>query len=210
MTGLFAIFKKADLPCSEEEFAARCGAHADRLNEYYQHLVGVEQDKTNDSLKPDERRVAFPPPEAADPRVRMAVVTSGKLGVDAVARPSYEIVRPTLDEKKAALHARVEVGRAAAVEGVIPAAKRQHWAFRQMDIHAADHKRVQDAPLHIDDVPRFVRETRSADDTAFLAEHAERLSKEGAIQRHAAKLSHDIHDLTEENVDAFEIGAFHG
>ena len=201
--------RRADLPCSAEDFAARVIAHVERLNEYYRHLAGVEADKVNPNLKADERRVAFPGP-SEHPLIESAIRPNVYCELPdqaAIAIADYEITGPTLAEKKAALTAQVHKQEAEAIEAVFPLAKRRHWQFREQDIRAADHARIANHPTRVDDPAKFLAECRPAEDTQFLADQTARTEKMNAIQRHSARLEHDIADLTDETVDGFKIDA---
>jgi len=191
--------RKADLPCSVERFAELVKAHAEAIAEYERHLLAVAQDADDPNLKPEEKRVAFPPPSALHPLIEQAI-------------RGYEVVGPTLSEKKATLTEAVRACEREAIEANIPAAKRRHWQFRYQDILAADHARLSNHPERIEpeDINAFLASCRPAEDTAFLADYREREVREAAIHRRAAKLEHDIDDLTEETVDTFAVTPFHG
>jgi len=203
--------RRADLPCSAEEFAARVIAHVERLNEYYRHLAGVEADKVNPNLEADERRVAFPGP-SEHPLIESAIRPNVYCELPdqaAIAIADYEITGPTLAEKKAALTAQVHKQEAEAIEAVFPAAKRRHWQFREQDIRAADHMRASNHPTRIepDQMDAFLRSARMTGENMFLDDMNARRAKVDAIQRRAAKLEHGIADLTDDTVDGFKIDA---
>jgi hypothetical protein len=169
------------------------------MAEYAVHLEGVAADAANPELKPEERRVAFPGP-AADPLIERAAVEG------------YEIEGPTLAEKKAALLDQVHAAERAALERLIPPNKLRHWQFREQEIRAADHGRYpSDGTLTFADKLAEVDRTRPAEDTAFLADFQSRKDTQQQVMKAAAKLEHDIDDLTEDTVDAFKIsGVFLG
>lgn len=186
-------------------FEERVAAHVAAMNEYRKHLRGVAEDAENPNLKPDERRVAFPGPDAPN-LIKSAVTLDG--ATDQYV-PDYEFVGPPLAERKDALMRRVREIEAAAIEANIPAAKRRHWFFAEIDIRDADAKRFAETDGDVDYLT-FTNATRAPVDTAFIAAHNERQAKEAAIQRWAAKLEHDIADLTDETIDAFNLEPFNG
>ena len=167
--------RKDQLPFKPDVFAAVVQMHAAALNEYRAHLRGVAEDAENPELKPEDRRVAFPGPDAHN-LVKSAITLDG--ATDQYV-PDYELVGPPLAEKKQALFAQVTQMENDAIEANIPAAKRRHWQFV-----------VQDG--------------------GYLPDWQDRVAKQEAIQRWAAKLHADIYDLTEATVDAFVIAPFNG
>ncbi|MHB8272829.1 hypothetical protein [Bradyrhizobium sp.] len=188
--------KLSSLAVSPEEFARHVEIHAAKLLEYKTHLQGVAADAADPDLKPEERRVAFPPP-------------SEERLVEHAAVEGYEFEGPTLDEKKAALFAEVRRLETEGLQAVIPPAKARHWQFREQDIRAADHNRLLAASDDDKKDPaKFIRGTRPVDDDRFMREHAARQDRSAAIQRHAAKHEHDIADLTEDTVDGYVIGGY--
>lgn len=203
--------RKDQLPCSRNAFAAAVEAHAAALNEYRAHLRGVAEDAENPNLQPDERRVAFPGPDAPN-LVKNAITLDG--ATDQYV-PDYELVGPPLAEKKQALFAEVSKMEAEAIEANIPQAKRRHWQFRMQDIAALDADafkaaRTVDPSASLERLQEVVARCRHPEDAAFLTVHEERATKEAAIQRWAAKLHADIDDLTEETVDSFVVTPFNG
>lgn len=199
--------RKADLACREEDFADMVRAHVERLNEYAHHLLGVEADKNNPDLAPDERRVAFPAPEA-----HPLVMNACRQHANGDIIADYEILGPTLAERKATLSADVRQRESMLLGNVMPSAKVRHWQFREQDIRAADHMRVSNHVTRIepDQIDAFLRAARPSDDTAFLEEMKARHEQVAAIQRWAARCEHDIDDLTDETVDGFKVLAFNG
>lgn len=203
------LVKLSALTIPLEQFVARVEAHIARLIEYYRHLEGVREDAANPDLSPQDRRVAFPPP-SEDDLIEKAIVHETQADGRVTVRADYEVTGPTLTEKKAALAAHAREIEAAAHHANIPAAKRRHFQLRAADIHAADQKRVEENPERVDNAFAFMTETRDPDDTAFLADQQARSTTEAAIVRWAAKMEHDIEDLTEETVDAFVVAPFNG
>jgi hypothetical protein len=197
--------KLSSLPWSLEEFQQRAAAYAAAMTEYAQHLKGVAADAENETLAPEDRRVAFPPP-TEDWQITAAV----RQGDDGIYVVDCKVHGATLDERKSALAARVKELETAAIAEALPSAKARHFHFRKADIDAADVARIAANPNHIDDVPAFLASTRSDEDARFLDDYAARLAKMNAIQRWAAKLEHDIDDLTEATIDTFEVVPFNG
>lgn len=197
---------KADsLPGSAEDFASHVAAYAAAMTEYAAHLKGVAEDAVNEALSPNQRRVAFPPP-TADERVMRAV----RQAEDGSYIADYEIAGPSIEERKAALLERVRAEEAKAIAAILPPAKVRHFQFRMADINAADAKRIADNPNRIDDIATFLVANRPVGDTAFLADYAARQARVGEVQRWAAKLEHDIDDLTEETIGGFVVTPFNG
>lgn len=170
--------KKSSLMCSPEEFAGHVEGFGRVMREYNAHLEGVRADAENEVLAPEDRRVAFPPPYV-DPLIMQA------------ASEGYEIIGPSLDEKKAALFAEVKRMESEALQAIIPPAKARHWDFRVREILAAHAPRIP-----------------TGDDGAFVDDIRDRRAKQIEVQRHCAKLEHDIDDLTDETIDSFVIAPF--
>jgi hypothetical protein len=137
--------------------------------------------------------------------IRIEVGTDGQTSVPAI---DYAFAGPTLDEKKAALWARVRRLEAEALEKAMPAAKARHFQFREADIRKADQARyaaeMAKGPTAPIDFEHFSLDNRPLLDTRFLEEQAARQDQANEINRWAAKLDHDIDDLTEETFDAFK------
>ena len=199
--------KISDLPCPVETFAEHVADYAARLNEYARHLAGVEEDKNNPDLKPEDRRVAFPAP-THHPLVMSACRQheNGEIVGD------YQIVGPTLEERKATLIADLRQQAAAMIAKVMPPAKVRHWQYRAQDIHAADQMRVNNHPVKIesDQVQAWLRSVRPAEDTACLDDLNARHETTQRIERWVAKQEHDIDDLTEETIDDWVMAPFNG
>lgn len=177
-----------------EAFARAVDQHAAAMLEYMEHLKGVEADAMNEDIRPEDRRVAFPPP---DP---------GRI-IELAAAEGYEIVGPSLDEKKAVLFAEVKRVESEALQAIIPPAKARHWAFQEADIHAADQERYKaqlampvSNPMPFD---QFSLINRPLADTTFLKEQADRKALVESAMRSAARLEYSIDNLTEETIDGW-------
>lgn len=157
-----------------DDFAGRVARHAAAVAEYETHLRGVEEDAANETLKPEERRVAFPPP-SEHPTVEAAVKAGG-----------YELVGPSLEVRKQRLCAAVDLMERSGIADVTPDRKRRWFNFRIADIASKD----DDAVTH--------------EDASFLDDQQARAKREMAVRRWAAKQHHDIDDLTEETIDAWK------
>jgi hypothetical protein len=176
--------KLSTLTITPEAFAEGVAKHAQAMREYSLHLEGVKIDAANPDLKPEDRRVAFPPP-SADPLIEQA------------AAEGYEFAGPTLDEKKQALLDEVRRIERETVERAFPVAKRRHWQYREQDILQRRSREISKITLPQD-----------ADDDNFLADQTERKVKVDVVQRWAAKHEHDISDLTDDTVDHYAIAEF--
>lgn len=177
---------------TDEDFAEHVRNYAAAVAEYNVHLKGVEADAKNEDLKPEERRVAFPPPDH-HPLVKAA------------AEEGYEIVGPSLDEKKAALFAEVRRMESEALQSIIPPAKARHWAFHEADIRAKRHAAmVRTAEGQGQTFTIIVGDG----DDLFMQDMEARRARQVVASRYAAKLEHDIDDLTDETVDSFAIAPF--
>lgn len=177
------------LTVSPEEFTRRVATHVERMAEYNLHLEGVRIDAANLDMKPEDRRIAFPAP-SADALIEQA------------AAEGYEFEGPSLAEKKAALFAAVTRMEEVALQSVIPPAKARHLQYREHDIRAKQAANFAATATYT--------VTIGDEDSVFLQEMDAKRAKQAAIQRAAAKLEHDIDDLTEATVDAFVLEPFGG
>jgi hypothetical protein len=178
--------KLSTLTIAPEAFAARVKAFADAVLEYIGHLEGVRLDAANETLKPEERRVAFPPP-SEEPLIEQA------------AREGYEFAGPTLEEKKQALTDEVRRVERETHERVMPQAKRRHWEFREQEIRLRRSKEITKITMPHD-----------FEDDNFLEDHADRKAKLQTVSRWAAKHEHDIADLTDETVETYVVAPLNG
>lgn len=174
------------LSISPEEFGEKVDAYAARMAEYGEHLKGVEADAANPDLAEDERRVAFPPPDA-DGLVKRAVAEG------------YEIVGPSFEVRKQRLLQRVSDAEQAELAKVVAPGKRRYFDLQEQAIRVkqAEEWGRQDGGI-------------DPDDEQFLADQDQRREAWAAVVLWAAKQHHDIEDLTEETVDAWEATPFNG
>lgn len=175
------------LPCSAEDFAAIVDAHAAALNEYAEHLKGVAADEVDLSLKLEERRVAFPPPEAHELIVR-AIRQDGNTFI-----ADYELIGPSLEVRKQRLSNAVNVLEQAEHDKILPPRKAR---YLQLLVGEANE--------------RLNKGIATDEDDRLLTEAAARRKKIDAVERWAAKAHHDIEDLTEETIDAWKLESFSG
>lgn len=191
---------EALLPWSVDDFRKAVVAHAEAMREYAEHLRGVEEDAANADLKPEDRRVAFPPP-SAHPLVEVAVKAGG-----------YDLVGPPLEVRKQRLSAEVDAAEQAEIAKVMPQRKARYWQMHEQDIRAADNMIVSNHPVPVphDQITSFLRAKRPADDTAFLDDQQKRRERVASVQRWAAKAHHDIDNLTEETIDGWKLEPFVG
>jgi hypothetical protein len=97
---------------------------------------------------------------------------------------------PTLDEKKAAHVQATHKLAQAAFEANIPPLRRRYWGNLYMVAQAVEADKREDGTK------------------LFVTQHEERLAKERDINTHLGKLESQIHDLTDETVDAWKPEAF--
>lgn len=202
------------LGCSPEAFASVVDAHIAALREYDAHLKGVREDAANEALAPEERRVAFPGPEAA-PLVERAIKrTLNPDGESWSFEPDYELVGPSLDERKRRLLHEIEKAEMAEVAKVDPPAKQRYHVLRERSILTADAERLQaHMAVHGElpgDIEAFHQAHRPAEDTNFLAAAADRRDRRAAVEMWSAKAMHDVDDLTEATIGAWELKPFNG
>lgn len=101
----------------------------------------------------------------------------------------YEIVRPTLEERKAELAATVQAAETAALHAALSPAKRRLLAYRLNEI--------------------AVKETAdSSDDMTAVQQHKQLVEHGNAVGRHAAQLLSEIEDLTAETIDTWQPAPF--
>lgn len=178
------------LPCSPEEFAGHVGAYLKVMTEYGEHLKGVEADKADPDMPDDERRVAFPAPYADDLVMRAAA-------------EGYEIVGPSLDLRKQRLFQQVSEAEQVELAKVVPPGKRRYFDLQEQAILAKQAKEWEAAG-------HTVTITLDPDDENVLEQQKARRATCAAVALWAAKQHHDIEDLTEETVDAWEMTPFNG
>lgn len=189
--------KLSELTIAPEVFTARVTAFVVAMKEYAAHLEGVKIDAANETLKPAERRVVFPGP-SEEPLIERA------------AHEGYEFTGPTLDEKKAALFAKVRELETEALNSIVPPHKARHWSFVEADARQAHSKRVADfhkshAAVHFEqnEIPAMTPE-----EADIVREADARRARQQSVQRRAAKHEHDIGELTEETIAGYKLESF--
>jgi hypothetical protein len=128
-----------------------------------------------------------------------------------------------LAAKKNDLLRSVSIREQEAIAAVLPPGKRRLFNIRENEIRADDAERArtlaEDQGLLKSvasavgigrkvDIAADVEKARSADDSNFLQQQADRRSKIEAIERAADKAHHDIEDLTLDNIDAWKMTTF--
>lgn len=201
-------------PLGADSFARLVAAHIAALAEYDAHLVKVRADAANPDLADDERHIEFPPP-SAPAEVESAIRRTGREDGTTEFAADFEIVGPSLAQKKAKLFDLVSSAERAAINAVVPPGKIRAFQFREADIRKEDQRRysvaVASLPLGSEpDFARFCDESRPITDTRFLDEQAAREDQRNEIYRWAAALHSDIEDLTDETADGWEMKPFHG
>ena len=182
------------------------------LKEYDAHEAIVRKHAGDPDMAPEDRWVSLAVPQAPveiDDAIRRIANIDGT--TDFVA--DYEIIGPTLEQKKAKLFDLVSVAEREAIKAVLPAGKIRAYQFREADIRKADQVRYSAAAAQFESIDTFEHFTafnRPADDTRFLDGQAAREDQRNEIYRWAANLHSDIEDLTEATVDVFEVKPFHG
>ena len=131
----------------------------------------------------------------------------------------YEVVddtppeppKPSLDQRKMALAAQVGTAANAAVAKIIPPLKHRLWEHEYARVQAdmAKVKIIENESL--DDWRAraivAIKKTSAADFASFTA-HDERKKKIAAVHYHVALCESQIHDLTEETIDAWSPAPF--
>ena len=145
--------------------------------------------------------------------------------------PDFEIIDDTpppltLDQKKQILSHQVMTARAEAAHKIVPLLKSRIWNIEHQRMLTAIHEIPREAiPIVVlkmdglthrpetDDEHKaralgLLKVKSSPEDIAFFQAHEERLKQIAAIDHHSAKLEGEIHDLTEETVDAWKMAPF--
>jgi hypothetical protein len=198
-------------------FAAMVASHIAALQEYDAHMVLVRRDAELADLPDEEHHTAFPPPHAPV-EVESAIKRTPKPDGTTTFEPNYEIVPPSIEQRKERLFAQVSAAEQDAIRTVVPAGKIRAFQFREQDIRKADQARIMAEyaaraaagdKTQVDS-DKFQNEHRPAADTRFMEEQAAREDQRNEIQRWAANLHSDIEDLTADTIDAWEMKPFHG
>lgn len=184
-------------------FAAMVASHIAALQEYDAHMVLVRRDAELADLPDEERHTEFPPPHAPV-EIESSIKRTPKPDGTTTFEPDYEIVPPSIEQRKEKLFAQVSAAEQDATRAVVPAGKIRAFQFREQDIRKADQARYVAA------APMIPTEQRPEADTRFLEEQAAREDRRNEIQRWAASLHSDIEDLTADTIDAWEMTPFHG
>lgn len=150
------------------------------------------------------------PAPAEHPLVEAAVkrVSRGADPDDYVA--DFEVIEPTLEEKKRDLVAQIGKDQQAALEGAMTSGKRRVHIFAVSDLRvkiAADYASATEKtradkvdPPSLDDFLKILPPS----ETALLAMHDRLLAHQDKIMRHAAKLHAQIEDLTSADIDLWK------
>jgi hypothetical protein len=191
-------------------FSALVYAFAKELSDWTAHMARVEDDKRN-NVAENMRHIPFPRP-VSSPMIEAAINEN--------LEPDFEIVDdgPTPEQKLAAkkktLLDEVSEAEEAAVAAISPPGKRRFLTIRDNEIGA---KRVAisnrllaegKAPSSQPDMENAINDCLSPDDQTFLKRSEEIKRKTDAIARAAALMQHDIEDLTEANIDAWQMTPF--
>lgn len=176
--------------------------------------------------------IGEPAPAAAHPWIEHAVkrVNMGEGQPDDFV-PDYEIIDDTpppltLDQKKQVLSHQVMMARAEVAHKIVPQLKARIWSIKYHRVLSEIHEIPRAAiPLillandglthrpEMDDEYKaraldLLKGKLPAEDIVFFQAHEVRLKQIAAIDHQAAKLEGEIHDLTEETVDAWKMAHF--
>ena len=188
------------------DFLGKVVAHGAELKQWAEHMDRVARDAKNPNLVEAARHEPYPRPTApAD--------IEHSVGED--FQPNFEIIDDglTADQKlaikKNTLFSVVTAMENAALEAIVPSSKRRFFAIRESEVLASDRDaqlRLMDEgkPMTRKQLDDVALKARSDEDARFMDEQAERRIKMDDIIRRAAKMHHDIEDLTAENVDAYK------
>jgi hypothetical protein len=135
--------------------------------------------------------------------------------------PDYEIEDdtpppPTLDQRKHLLAAQLHASAMEAQAAILPPLKARIWNIEYARISAAvaavpGKPGTVDTPAETSEALRKrALKTLKKEDAEFLLAHEGRLKKLDAIHYQMAKLESEIHDLTEETIDAWKPAPFPG
>lgn len=188
-------------------FPERVDKFAAELSGWAAHMQRVATDAGNLKLKPEERHAPYPRP-TTHPDVEMSVNEN--------FQPDFVIADdgPTEDEalaaKKNELYQLVSAAENAAIDAVEHPAKRRFFGIRRAEIAQADKKAGEAAArsksgLDQDGLDKAIKKARKKEDAEFLAQSDARQSRIDEIIRAAAKMHHDIEDLTIDTVDSWKM-----
>lgn len=197
------------------DFPALVEKHATELSAWTAHMKRVEVDAANPKLRPDEKHAPYPRPTAP---------ADVELSIGEGLAPDFEIEDdgPTPDQilsaKKNALFNAVSAAEAAAIDAVTPLAKRRFLHIREAEIRRDDLARQADVlaknanagALAPEKLAAAVKKLRCREDNDFVAQAQARQARIDAIIRAAAKMHHDIDDLTIDTVNSWTMPPFEG
>lgn len=205
-----------------EAFARRVSQHAEDLNHHAAHHDALEEEKSREPDVAKRQYQPYPVP-TAHPMIAAAVVRiSGKFS------PAYEVLDDippppaaltdddvALRRKKAELVDFVAHQESAHLGALMPSGKLRARYYRSQDIAEAEEgrRRALAATMTKEEIvagapAKTVLAERSPEDAAFLAEESELHERMRKIQRHAARLQHDVEDLTSETIDTWTMEPF--
>lgn len=102
----------------------------------------------------------------------------------------YEIIQPTLEERKQELSAAVHAAETAALHAKLSPAKRRLHSYQLQDVTVKTKDEITD------------------EDKATLAQHRDLTAHANRVGRHAAQLLSEIEDLTAETVEKWQAAPF--
>ena len=180
------------------DFPKKVDQFSSDLSAWAAHMQRVATDAGNLRLKDHERHAPYPRP-TAHPDIEQSVAEDG--------RPDFEIVddgpppEVRLAMKKNELLAQVSMAEQAAIDNVVSPPKRRYFEIRRAEINHIERQAEADRVAG-----RKSAKPMSKEDREFAAADESRRSKVDAIIRKAAKMHHDIDDLTLDNIDAWKMG----
>ena len=189
------------------DFQGRVDKFASELSAWAAHMQRVATDAGNLKLKPEERHAPYPRP-TAHPDVEMSVNENFQ------ADFSIADDGPTEDEvlsaKKNELYSRVSAAEKEAIDAVEHPAKRRFFNIRRAEVAKADKKAAEAAVrsksnLDQDGLDKAIKKARKKEDADFIAQSDARQARIDEIIRAAAKMHHDIEDLTIDTIDSWKM-----
>ncbi|MES2167950.1 MAG: hypothetical protein V4458_13115 [Pseudomonadota bacterium] len=184
------------------DFPGAVAKFAGELSAWSAHMKRVDADANNLAIKPIDKHAPFPRPTAH--RDIDLAVNSDTFQPDYVVEDDGPTPEQRLELKKIELFNQVAAAEQAALNAVTPPMKRRFLKIRQAEIQKSDLDRAE----QLKDKPNFKKAMRSArakDENDFIDDHDRRQQRMDEIIRKAAKMQHDIDDLTIDNVDEWEM-----